>query len=81
MDIRSTICKAISEVLKMPNDNIDFSKSLGDDLGADSLDQVEIMMSIEDDLGITINEEDYENIKSLADLEKLLISIVGDTHA
>jgi acyl carrier protein len=81
MDIKSTICKAIAEVLKMPETDIDFSKSLGEDLGADSLDQVEIMMSIEDDLGITINEDDYENLKSLADLEKLLISIVGDTHA
>ena len=81
MDIKSTICKAISEVLKIPNNNIDFSKSLGEDLGADSLDQVEIMMSIEDDLGITINEDDYENLKSLADLEKLLTNMVGNSHA
>lgn len=81
MDIKSTICKAIADVLKMPETDIDFSKSLGDDLGADSLDQVEIMMSIEDDLGITIDEEDYENIKSLADLEKLLTNIVGSNHA
>jgi acyl carrier protein len=81
MDIKSTICKAIAEVLKMPETDIDFSKSLGEDLGADSLDQVEIMMSIEDDLGITINEDDYENLKSLADLEKLLTTIVGNSHA
>jgi acyl carrier protein len=81
MDIKSTICKAIAEVLKMPESNIDFSKSLGDDFGADSLDQVEIMMIIEDDLGITINEDDYENLKSLADLEKLLTNIVGNSHA
>jgi len=81
MDIKSTICKAIAEVLKMPAADIDFSKSLGDNLGADSLDQVEIMMIIEDDLGITINEDDYENLKSLADLEKLLTTIVGNSHA
>lgn len=81
MDIKSTICNAIAEVLKMPEANIDFSKSLGDDFGADSLDQVEIMMIIEDDLGITINEDDYENLKSLADLEKLLTNIVGNSHA
>jgi acyl carrier protein len=81
MDIKSTICKAIAEVLNMPEADIDFSKSLGDDLGADSLDQVEIMMIIEDDLGITINEDDYENLKNLADLEKLLTTIVGDSRA
>lgn len=81
MDIKSTICKAVADVLKMPEADIDFSKSLGDDLGADSLDQVEIMMSIEDDLGITINEDDYENLKSLADLEKLLTNMVGNSHA
>ncbi len=81
MDIKSTICKAIADVLKMPEADIDFSKSLGDDLGADSLDQVEIMMSIEDDLGITIDEEDYENIKSLSDLEQLLNKIMDNKHA
>jgi acyl carrier protein len=81
MDIKSTICKAVADVLKMPESNIDFSKSLGEDLGADSLDQVEIMMSIEDELGITINEDDYENLKSLADLENLLNTIVGNSNA
>lgn len=81
MDIKSTICKAVADVLKIPEADVDFSKSLGDDLGADSLDQVEIMMSIEDDLGITINEDDYENLKSLADLEKLLTNMVGNSHA
>jgi len=81
MDIKSTICKAIADVLKMPEADIDFSKSLSDDLGADSLDQVEIMMSIEDDLGITIDEEDYENIKSLSDLEQLLNKIMDNKHA
>ena len=81
MDIKSTICKAVADVLKMPEANIDFSKSLSEDLGADSLDQVEIMMSIEDDLGITIDEDDYENLKSLADLEQLLNTIVGKSNA
>ena len=45
------------------------------DLGADSLDVVELLMSLEEEHGVTIPEEDVENIKTVQDsvdmLEKL----------
>ncbi len=42
--------------------------SLMDDLDADSLDAVEIVMSIEDEFGIEIPDEDAEGFKSIGDI-------------
>lgn len=45
-----------------------------DDLGADSLDLVEITMAVEDLFEVTITEDETENIKAVSDLHDLLIS-------
>ena len=42
--------------------------SLMDDLDADSLDAVEIVMSIEDEFGIEIPDEDAEGFKNIGDI-------------
>ncbi len=42
--------------------------SLMDDLEADSLDAVEIVMSIEDEFGIEIPDEDAESFKNVGDI-------------
>lgn len=39
-----------------------------EDLGADSLDMVEVIMAIEDEFDVQIKDEDLENLKTLADL-------------
>lgn len=45
-----------------------------DDLGADSLDLVEITMAVEDLFEVTITEDETENIKAVSDLHDLLIA-------
>ncbi len=42
------------------------------DLGADSLDVVELLMSLEEEHGVTIPEEDVENIKTVQDIVDML---------
>ena len=39
-----------------------------EDLGADSLDLVEVIMAIEDEFDVQIKDEDLENLKSVGDL-------------
>lgn len=39
-----------------------------EDLGADSLDMVEVIMAIEDEFDVQIKDEDLENLKSVSDL-------------
>jgi acyl carrier protein len=41
--------------------------SFVDDLGADSLDIVELVMALEEEFGISIPDEDAENIKTVGD--------------
>ncbi len=54
--------------LDIDEDKIDVGTSIADDLGADSLDVVELMMSIEEEFGVTIDEEDVRNFKTVGDV-------------
>ena len=47
-------------------------KELVKDLGADSLDAVELIMAIEEDFGLTISDEDGSNVKTVADIVNLI---------
>jgi acyl carrier protein len=49
-------------------DSIKPETDLQDDLGADSLDVVDLLMSIEDEFEIEIPDEQIENIRTVADL-------------
>ena len=49
-------------------DSIKPETDLQDDLGADSLDVVDLLMSIEDEYEIEIPDEEIENIRTVADL-------------
>jgi acyl carrier protein len=43
-----------------------------DDLGADSLDGVELIMACEEEFGIEINDDDAEHVLTFADMVKLV---------
>ncbi len=58
----------IANQLDIDLDEIKESTSLGEDLGADSLDIVEMMMSIEETFGIEIADEDAKEFKTIADV-------------
>ena len=59
--------------------NIDESKITAeskviDDLGADSLDVVEMLMTLEDEFNVTVSDEESVNLKTVGDLAKLIDS-------
>jgi acyl carrier protein len=62
------ISTIIEERLGVSAADITPEKSLINDLGADSLDSVELIMSIEQKFGISIPEEAAENIKTVGDI-------------
>lgn len=45
------------------------------DLGADSLDLVEMLLSMEEEFGITISDEQTENIKTVKDIVDIVDSL------
>jgi acyl carrier protein len=62
------IKEVIVETLSCDESIVTLEASLTDDLGADSLDAVELGMAIEDALGVAIADEDLPNIKTVQDL-------------
>ena len=61
----------LSEQLGFDEDQITEATSF-EDLGADSLDVVELMMSLEEEFSISADEEDLTEIKTVGDVVKLI---------
>ena len=53
--------------LNISKDKIQDDSKLVEDLGADSLDMVEMLMTLEDECGVSISDEDALNLKTVAD--------------
>lgn len=49
-------------------DNITMDTRIADDLNADSLDVVEMLMSVEDEFSVQIPDEDIESLKTVGDV-------------
>ena len=62
------IKKIISEQLEVDQSIISEGSSITGDLGADSLDIVDLAMSIEDEFDIELSDEALEKIKTVGDL-------------
>ena len=58
----------LSEQFDVEEDTITADTDLQEDLGADSLDVVDLVMSIEDEFGVEIPDEEVENIKTVGAL-------------
>ncbi len=58
--------------LDIDEDKIKASSLIADDLGADSLDVIELMMSVEEEFGIAITEEDARGFKTVEDVAQYI---------
>lgn len=66
-DIAERVKKIIEEQLMVDGDEITEDAAFVDDLGADSLDTVEMIMELEDEFDIEIPDEDIERIVTVGD--------------
>lgn len=64
--------KIISEQLGVDESQVTPNASFEEDLNADSLDLVELIMSLEEEFGIEISEEDAEKIRTVGDAEEYI---------
>ena len=62
----------IVEQLDVEEDAVAMEASITDDLGADSLDVVDLVMSIEESFDVEIPDEEVENIKTVGDIVKYI---------
>lgn len=66
------VCKMLAEQLGIEAESIRPEQEVVKDLGADSLDVVELMMALEDEYGITLPEGDVENVKTVQDIVDMM---------
>lgn len=66
------VAKALSEQLNIPKEKIRPENEIIKDLGADSLDVVELLMTLEDNTGKTIPEDKVTELKTVGDVVELL---------
>ena len=66
-NIEEKVKEIIADRLGVDPDEVTPDASFIEDLGADSLDTVELVMALEEEFGIEIPDEDAENIKTVGD--------------
>ncbi len=62
----------LAKQLNLPVEKISLESDIIKDLGADSLDVVELLISLEDDYGISIPEEDIAGVKTVKDIVDMI---------
>ena len=62
----------LAKQLNLPAEKISPESVVVKDLGADSLDVVELLISLEDDYGISIPEEDIVNVRTVQDIVDMI---------
>lgn len=62
----------VVDQLDVDADKVTMSASITEDLGADSLDLVDLVMSLEEEFDIEIPDEAVENIKTIGDIVKFI---------
>jgi len=68
VSVEEKVISIICDQLDTPRDDISTGSALVDDLNADSLDVVELVMELEDNFDVKIPDEDYDKIRTVGDV-------------
>ena len=62
----------LAKQLNLPESKITLESDVVKDLGADSLDVVELLIALEDNYGVSIPEDDIVNVKTVQDIVNMI---------
>ena len=77
-DVEEKVRSIICEQLNVSEDDVIPKASFVDDLGADSLDQVELIMAMEEEFDISISDEEAEKIATVQDAMDFIERAIGE---
>ncbi len=66
------IRKLLAELLSIDENTIEMDSLIIDNLGADSLDLVDAVVSINDEFGVEIPDDEIENLRSVGDVVRYI---------
>ena len=66
--VRDILC----DQLDLEQDEVTMTSNIVENLGADSLDMVDLVMSIEDEFELVVADEDVEGIKTVGDIVRYI---------
>ncbi len=66
--------KCAVEVLSVSEDQVTPDAKFGDDLDADSLDLVELVMALEEEFGVEVPEEELDGVETVGQAYEMIIS-------
>ncbi|MCZ6782564.1 MAG: acyl carrier protein [Proteobacteria bacterium] len=72
--IQSRVQDLVAEQLGLDRSDLVSGANILDDLGADSLDVVELVMAIEETFGLEVPDEEIEALRTIGDVEKFVAS-------
>jgi acyl carrier protein len=72
MEVVEKVKSIIAEQLGVKKEEVKDASSFIDDLGADSLDTVELVMALEEEFGVEISDEDAEKMRTVGDAVKYI---------
>jgi len=78
MAVAEKVKSIVAEQLGVKQEEVTSEASFIDDLGADSLDTVELVMALEEEFGIEIPDEDAEKITNVGDVIKYIEEKAGN---
>lgn len=66
------VCELVAEQLGIDKNTITAESNIVEDLGADSLDVIEMLMTLEEEFGISIPDDKIGEIKTIGQIVELL---------
>ncbi len=69
MEINEKLRQIIANQLRIETDSVEDTTDIVEDLGADSLDIVEILMVIEEQFGVSIPDDEVTGLKNISDIQ------------
>ncbi|GHU54268.1 acyl carrier protein [Clostridia bacterium] len=70
--------KIVAEQLGKKVDDVKLESAIAEDLGADSLDVVDLVMAVEEEFDVSIPDEKVEHMKTVNDIVEFLKTSIGE---